>query len=56
MSERFKVTVKDRKTGESTIYYAHSLGFGFHEKVVAGKTQLLRLVLEHPRKKIKKNK
>ena len=56
MSERFKVTIKDKITGEKTTFHVHSAGFGFHERTAGGKTELVRLVLEHPRKKIKSKK
>ncbi len=51
--ERFKVTVKDRVTGEKTTFYAHSAGFQFNMKVVVDRPEVVRMVLDHPR--LKKN-
>lgn len=54
--ERFKVTIKDRTTGEKTAYYVHSAGFFINMRVSANKIDFVRMVFESPRKKIKERK
>jgi hypothetical protein len=57
MKERFKITIKDRKTGEEVIYYAFGPGFTLFEKVhpklPLERPQVVKLILDHPRKEIK---
>jgi hypothetical protein len=54
--ERFKITIKDRITGEKSTFYAHSAGFQFNARYTFGKIEVVRIVLDHPTTKNKEKK
>ena len=52
--ERFKITVKDRKTGHVDEYLVHDLGFQVSGKTGPNGPVVVKMVLDYPRIKIKK--
>jgi hypothetical protein len=50
--ERFKITIKDRKTGEKLVYNVHSAGFQFNSKFSnPERPVVVKMVLDYPRAK-----
>lgn len=49
--ERFKVVLTDRITGEKTAFYTHSAGFHYNSKIVVGRVEYVRIMLDYPRTK-----
>jgi hypothetical protein len=54
--ERFKVTIKDRISGEKITYNTHSAGYHFNSQHRNNKTEFVRITMEFPKVKIKENK
>lgn len=56
MKNRFKVIVKDRITGEKTIYKVHSDGYYFNAKYTPNETdkstpEVIKIVMDFPKVK-----
>ena len=54
--ERFKVTIKDRISGEKVTYNIHSAGYHFNSQHRNNKTEFVRITMEFPKVKVKKSK
>lgn len=54
--ERFKITVKDRKTGQVDKYYVHELGYQMSGKTNERGAVVRKIVMDYPRIKTKNGK